>query len=70
MVNDGQRQYQIKVIFFLYNKQWNYQASPENNIYLSITFSGDLKRKSRITNTVKRGNSTLGFPRSNPRHAP
>lgn len=42
----------------------------QNNPYLGITFSEDLKWKTHIDNICKRANSTLGFLRRNLRHCP
>lgn len=42
----------------------------QNNPYLGITFSEDLKWKTHISNITKRANSTLGFLRRNLRHCP
>ena len=42
----------------------------QENPYLGITFSDDLKWKTHITNITKRANSTLGFLRRNLRYCP
>ena len=42
----------------------------QDNPYLGITFSEDLKWKTHINNTSKKANSTLGFLRRNLRHCP
>ena len=42
----------------------------QENPYLGINFSDDLKWKSHINNITKRANSTLGFLRRNLRHCP
>ena len=42
----------------------------QDNPYLGITFSEDLKWKTHINNTSKKANSTLDFLRRNLRHCP
>jgi hypothetical protein len=42
----------------------------QENPYLGITFSNDMKWKTHISNITKRANSTLGFLRRNLRYCP
>ena len=55
---------------FFYNIENNILQQVQNNPYLGITLSEDLKWKTHINNICKRANSTLGFLRRNLRHCP
>ena len=47
-----------------------FKTRVQDNPYLGITFSEDLKWKNHINNIAKKANSTLGFLRRNLHHCP
>ena len=61
--------HQVQMKTLLHHQRSNPQTN-QDNPYLGITFSEDLKWKAHINNTSKKANSTLGFLRRNLSHCP